>query len=296
MINVVPLFFIATIALCIPVFCNSKKLGQGKIADGGELTNDDKQALVDKHNEYRSNVALGNMNMQPMATNMLKLIWDESIAITAKAHADKCKFEHDFNSGFGENLYTEGSTADQIDNIEVLEVGVEKWVEEGNDFTFNNGECSASSCGHYVQAVWAIAQKVGCGYAECPLSTFGAPYEILFVCRYDEGVITRRSPYESTDNSNLVASDCPLGYDGDSASGLCVLNGESTTTAPPVEFPVNTPVATPTASPVTSGDIPSESNTISPTVSGSKIIMFSPCGWFPVSVGIILKKMKALIG
>ncbi|XP_046574007.1 peptidase inhibitor 16-like [Haliotis rubra] len=33
----------------------------------------DKQAIVDKHNDYRSNVS-------PTATNMVKLVWDDAIA------------------------------------------------------------------------------------------------------------------------------------------------------------------------------------------------------------------------
>ncbi|XP_021358308.1 peptidase inhibitor 16-like [Mizuhopecten yessoensis] len=47
----------------------------------------EKQDIVDHHNDVRSNV-------QPTASNMLKLKWNDELAATAQSHADKCIFRH----------------------------------------------------------------------------------------------------------------------------------------------------------------------------------------------------------
>ena len=223
------LAFFTTLAISSPL-SHAKNLGQRRLPPDGVLTESDKQKLLDTHNDQRSETALGQTGSQPMATNMIKLVYDDDIAATAKAWADRCEFEHDFDSNFGENLYVTGSTADDRDNIEQLVSGIQGWFEEHEDFTYSSNSCeSGKACGHYTQNVWADTQKVGCGYAECPEATFGLPYEILLVCRYDPpGNFVGVKPYEEAANSASVASSCPSGFTGDSDSGLCVADGGST--------------------------------------------------------------------
>lgn len=188
-------------------------------ADGGDLTDDDKTSLLDKHNEYRSITALGNTGSQPAATNMIKLIWDDDLALDSKAHAAKCENSHG-TGDFGENLFAAASTQDNVDNIDKLISGVTNWYDEQSDYTYASNSCGAT-CGHYTQVVWADTAKVGCGYAECD-SIFPSsfPFQVYLVCRYTgPGNYIGVKPYE-TDSS------CPTDYTLDSSTSLCVDDNE----------------------------------------------------------------------
>jgi len=220
-----------------------EKRKQGRrLADGGELTVADKQALLNAHNTHRGDTALGKTGTQPMATNMLEMVWDDDLAISSKAHVDQCVFQHS-TGPYGENIYAAASFADNVDNIGKLVSGVENWVDEYEFFNFTENDCDDGKvCGHYTQVVWASSARMGCGYAEC--GPFPDTYfQVMLVCQYTPpgnyiGVI----PYTSTSNDTDVASECPVGYYSDSASGLCKV--ESVTTTSPTASPVASPLST----------------------------------------------------
>mmetsp|Transcript_5514 Transcript_5514/g.6196 ORF Transcript_5514/g.6196 Transcript_5514/m.6196 type:complete len:176 (+) Transcript_5514:1953-2480(+) len=158
-----------------------------------------------------------------MATDMIKLVWDEDIAVGAASYASNCIFEHD-TSGYGENLAAKASTSDNIDNIAKLLEGVEGWYDEHEEYTYSSGACSGV-CGHYTQNVWASSKKLGCGYSRCSEDIFdsGWPYETMLVCRYDPpGNWVGQKPYTKAETSGDVVSGCPTGYTAEASTGLCV--------------------------------------------------------------------------
>ncbi|MDQ7047306.1 MAG: CAP domain-containing protein [Sulfurovum sp.] len=65
---------------------------------------------VDRHNEIRAEVFSG-----------ADVIWSDEIATTAQEYANYLavtgKFEHDTNSGYGENLYASSRSAGYVDAI-----------------------------------------------------------------------------------------------------------------------------------------------------------------------------------
>jgi len=221
-------FLIAAVFLTGTAYCDDKNVRR-LIADDGVLTESDKESLLEMHNTQRSDTALGKTGTQPMATDMVKLIWDQDIADGAKAWADNCEWKHD-NSAYGENLYYAGSTGDTVDNIDKLLSGVQNWYNEHSDYDYDKKECeNGKPCGHYTQNVWASTKKVGCGYAtDCDFSG-NMRFEAFLVCRYDPpGNWRGQHPYSKASTSNEVASACPSGYDPDSTSGLCILPSKPT--------------------------------------------------------------------
>ncbi len=81
------------------------------------MSDDIKTALLNKHNELRNKVATGGASPQPSASNMLLMQWNNTIAESARKHAEKNKFEHSKDSdrpGLGENLWamSTGGTLD----------------------------------------------------------------------------------------------------------------------------------------------------------------------------------------
>jgi len=185
----------------------------------GELTMQER-AFLDAHNEFRSITALGNTGSQPMATDMTKLKWNDEIAYGAEEYAAQCNFAHD-NTDYGENLYATASTIDNLDSVEKMTAGVRSWYNEHSDYTHDTTACSGV-CGHYTQAVWAKSLSVGCGYSMCTNIFPGYPYQMMIVCRYSpRGNYIGDKPYTETGEPGAIATDCPVGYTGNSATGLC---------------------------------------------------------------------------
>ncbi|TMS02573.1 GLIPR1-like protein 1 [Larimichthys crocea] len=154
---------------------------------------------VSEHNRARSSV-------NPPASDMLYMTWDEGLAITARAWARHCRFEHNiylddvrrvhptFNS-VGENLWI-GSPQSSF----TVKGAIQSWVKEKVDYNYNRNACT-NKCGHYTQVVWASSYKVGCAVQLCQngvIGGFGNRETVNFVCNYAVGgnVIGMR-PYES---------------------------------------------------------------------------------------------------
>jgi len=144
-----------------------------------------------------------------------------------------------------------------VDNIGKLKSGVEKWFDEHAAYDYVGNDCDEGKvCGHYTQVVWSSSASVGCGYAECgPFSD--DLFEVMLVCQYSPpGNYVGEKPYTSTSNSADVASQCPVDFYSDSASGLCKVGSATTNfpTASPTSSPTASPTASPTSSPASSND------------------------------------------
>ncbi|XP_075932134.1 GLIPR1-like protein 1 [Anarhichas minor] len=149
------------------------------------------------HNDARSSVS-------PPANDMLYMTWDEGLAITARAWARHCVFEHNtylkdvrrmhptFTS-VGENLWA----AYPPSSFDVLKA-IKHWVDEKQDYNYNSNNCT-NICGHYTQVVWGSSYKVGCAAQLCPngVTSFTSREGVIFVCNYaTAGNVNRRRPYK----------------------------------------------------------------------------------------------------
>ncbi|KAM4712376.1 GLIPR1-like protein 1 [Anableps anableps] len=153
---------------------------------------------VEEHNKARSAVS-------PPASDMLFMSWDEALAVTARAWARNCVFQHNIHlkevgrmhptfTSVGENIWT-GFPPSSFS----IKRAIQRWVNETRYYNYQENSCSGV-CGHYTQVVWAESYKVGCAVELCPngvkksTSREGA----IFVCNYAPGGnINRRKPYET---------------------------------------------------------------------------------------------------
>ncbi|XP_059790682.1 GLIPR1-like protein 1 [Balaenoptera ricei] len=159
---------------------------------------------VKAHNEARGRV-------QPTAANMKHMSWDEGLAKTAKAWANKCKFGHNpcLSKSYqchptfqfvGENIWL-GALI-----IFTPKSAVDFWYNETEFYDFNRLSCS-KTCGHYTQVVWANSYKVGCAITICP--KLGRPDTAIFVCDYGPtGNYPNMPPYTN-------GTPCSLCEEGD---------------------------------------------------------------------------------
>ena len=187
------------------------------------------QAMLDLHNYYRNEIALGNVTHHPSATNMNKLQWDPALAAVAQSYADLCYWEHNpartsdmyyysdyasfnmtdwtSNSWFyvGENLYAASGYGE---TLATLLLGVTLWFEEHYYFNYTTHGCTGV-CGHYTQVVWHSTRYVGCGYKMCdPLDPLGWSNAINVVCNYFPGGNGGGTIYENGDE-NGYCTNCP---------------------------------------------------------------------------------------
>ncbi|MEQ2281696.1 hypothetical protein AMECASPLE_033059 [Ameca splendens] len=113
---------------------------------------DDKEFIdgcVREHNSPRSAV-------HPPASDMLYMSWDEALAVTARAWAKHCDFQHNiylkevqrvhptFHS-IGENLWTAYPPS-----IFSVKRAIQSWVNESKDYSYQRNSCR-HVCGHYTQ-------------------------------------------------------------------------------------------------------------------------------------------------
>uniref|UniRef100_A0A1I8AL15 SCP domain-containing protein n=1 Tax=Steinernema glaseri TaxID=37863 RepID=A0A1I8AL15_9BILA len=190
-----------------------------------------RQAIVDKHNAYRSSNALGNEidgstgQNAPKAKNMYKLSYDCELEALAQAWASGCQFEHSPNYGeVGENIYSDMSPQSNASVLDALDLW---WSELRNigvgaySPDFNNSKALNVRVENYVQMAWANTTKVGCGNAMCT-----SPNMYFVVCNYRlPGNMLNEKIYEFGDPCQQD-SDCTVTNALCSASeGLCYLRG-----------------------------------------------------------------------
>ncbi|XP_078075737.1 glioma pathogenesis-related protein 1-like [Mustelus asterias] len=154
------------------------------IALSNDINNEDFiRECIRSHNLYRSKV-------NPPASNMLYMSWDQILANVALKWSKNCKFEHNKDlqvrgklhpvfDVVGENIYvSEGSSL----NVTRAITG---WHNEVQYYDYASRQCS-KICGHYTQLVWASSYKVGCAFHICPsgIARFSARTSVNFVCDY----------------------------------------------------------------------------------------------------------------
>ncbi|XP_077957212.1 GLIPR1-like protein 1 [Gasterosteus aculeatus] len=152
------------------------------------------------HNEARSSVS-------PPASDMLNMTWDEALAITARAWARHCVYEHNSYlkdvrrvhptfSSVGENIW-----AGYPPSSFHVTGAIKNWVDEKQFYTYSSNVCT-KVCGHYTQVVWGSSFKVGCAVQLCPNGVQGTSFAskegAIFLCNYaTAGNVNGRQPYTS---------------------------------------------------------------------------------------------------
>nr|XP_025846627.1 peptidase inhibitor 16 [Vulpes vulpes] len=169
------------------------------VGPAGALTEDEKRAMVELHNLYRSQAS-------PPAADMLQMRWNEELAAFAKAYAKQCVWGHNKERGRrGENLFA--ITGHGLD----VPLAMEEWHHEREHYNLSAATCDQGQmCGHYTQVVWAKTERIGCGSHFCEKLQGVEETNIhLLVCNYEPpGNVKGKKPYEEGTPCSL----CPSGY------------------------------------------------------------------------------------
>ncbi|XP_046544130.1 GLIPR1-like protein 1 [Haliotis rubra] len=161
----------------------------------------EKQNILDKHNEYRR---------IPNAADMLQMSWDNELEALAQGWAAQCKFAHNpsrsiasSTSSIGENLHIKAPTYNEVSTVT-------SWHNEESSYTYSTNSCSAV-CGHYTQVIWATSYKIGCGIKFCSTiqgSTITNGYVVI--CNYlPAGNFVGAKPYKEGASCTQCPADKP---------------------------------------------------------------------------------------
>ncbi|KAK5967459.1 C-type single domain activation associated secreted protein ASP3 [Trichostrongylus colubriformis] len=167
----------------------------GMCSDKDGMSDEVRQAFVDKHNEYRSLVAKGKAvngigGFAPKAARMFKMKYD----------CDVEKKRH----GWGENLWAisvpdYNKTKSAISATYAWFKELERYgVPAKNVLTmdvFNRG------VGHYTQVVWQQSDRIGCAVKTCSKTTYAG-------CQYKDAGNVLNNPIYDIGNPCRKDTDC----------------------------------------------------------------------------------------
>lgn len=216
-----------------------------KVCARGFTEEAQKNRLVDKHNEFRREIAEGDVSEsdipgvgEPSAANMEEIVWDDEIARIAQRWADQChgltNQPHDKvrsvngypHHGFcGQNVFSK-SSSHPFPEVAISEA-VTSWFKEVDNFDpaevehFGEAGHSIGEVHHFTSLVWGKTYAIGCGYvvwedAHSSEYPAGLNYHQVVVCNYCPG---GNAAGESIYETGQTASHCPEGEQDD--DGLC---------------------------------------------------------------------------
>ncbi|XP_062971929.1 cysteine-rich secretory protein 3-like [Elgaria multicarinata webbii] len=164
--------------------------------------------ILDKHNDLRKQV-------EPSASNMLKMKWNGTAANNAKRWANQCIYNHSVKSQrtiengivCGENLFYSSFPKSWSDAIQ-------QWFNERIHFTYMKGpKTEKAVIGHYTQLVWYKSYLVACAVSMCQQKEL----QYFYVCHYCPGGNIEGINYYTPYKEGEQCGDCP----GNCDDGLC---------------------------------------------------------------------------
>ncbi|XP_054830310.1 serotriflin-like [Eublepharis macularius] len=174
-----------------------QSLGQD-LSEGSGTSMEAQKEIVKTHNDLRKIV-------DPPASNMLKMTWNEKIAESAKRWANQCKLAispnnlRSINGIFcGENIFYANYASSWSDVIKM-------WYKGGSNFKYGVGAIDTKkSIAGFTQIIWYNSREVGCAVAHCP----DTKYPFFYVCQYcPAGNIVNLMPKPYKEGKSC--GDCP---------------------------------------------------------------------------------------
>lgn len=140
------------------------------------ISDDDQQAILDTHNQYRAAVG---------AKVMFKLYWDPVLAQMAQVHSNMCAFDHDqannrltlsYKWKNGQNMVFATEVRSSLSDLLTIMFDSEK-----PRLVYGVGCNPPGTCTHYTQLMLSNMTRVGCAETHC---MYPDRIERMFTCNY----------------------------------------------------------------------------------------------------------------
>lgn len=176
------------------------------------VTPQEKEEILRLHNEARATV-------QPEATDLTTLVWNQELAAVAQKWAQQCVMGHDKERSVPDVGMNVGQNV--AGGYRTWDAAIGGWREEVKLYVFGRdpdsylGKGGWVKIGHYTQMVQNSTYLVGCGYAACQNSKYGR----YFVCNYAAAQTRLGEPYTRGRRCSACPNSC--------RNGLCDCGGRT---------------------------------------------------------------------
>ncbi|XP_045521985.1 peptidase inhibitor 16-like isoform X2 [Pieris brassicae] len=182
----------------------------------------DREEILDKINSRRNKVASGAIRSLPPAKDMLKLEWNDELALLAQRWADQC-LSNDLidectgNGTIGQNIGTLYGEAPRLSPATLVDLWYMELLSFNSSIISDYRPSTKSRLAHYedfTQLIWAKNRQVGCGAVKFQERSGNKNRTVQrLVCNFlPGGNINKQSVY----NEGNPCSDCPDKSDCDS--------------------------------------------------------------------------------
>uniref|UniRef100_A0A1I7SB68 SCP domain-containing protein n=1 Tax=Bursaphelenchus xylophilus TaxID=6326 RepID=A0A1I7SB68_BURXY len=187
------------------------------------LTDSERQYVVDLHNQFRSQMALGQAAgyggfLFPQASDMQKFQYDLTLEAEAQSWAANCIYQHPTVLDYGQNLAQSFAT----DDMTALNDSMYAWWTEISIYPYGPQVLVFShETGHFTQMAWANSNRVGCAVQFCtngPQNGWNFDNYALTICDYSPPGNVLTEPLYLI---GPACSNCPSLAD-QCSNGLCV--------------------------------------------------------------------------
>lgn len=202
------------------------------------MTSSLKGFILNRHNEYRQQIASGSNSEFPEAQKMTVMQWDDTLQFLAETHVSHCTFQHDdcrATPDFpysGQNLYYTATSGTNTNATAAAEKGLKSWFEEwkvADPDIVDSIEWEMWAAFHFSIMVHDQNNYVGCGLLKYSyMSGSTQMNSFMLTCNYEytnmlsEPMYVRGTPCSQCTCSTTYPSLCVAagsGSGGGSGSG-----------------------------------------------------------------------------
>lgn len=188
--------------------CKTNYISEGNCSNANliEVTDNLKELIVNRHNEYRSFLASGFLNGLPPAKKMQEMKWDVSLAYLARLHVQNCQFKHDQcratpeNHFAGQNLGAFSSKVFDTNIERGIRDMIKQWFKE---IRYNPVSRTGSftspvdkTFGNFTAMVRENNNKIGCALIRFQeTKNYKIRYLTMLTCNYAESNAIENAVY-----------------------------------------------------------------------------------------------------
>ncbi|KAG5683321.1 hypothetical protein PVAND_012607 [Polypedilum vanderplanki] len=184
-----------------------------------QLTDAQKQLILDTHNKLRNKIASGQQPGFKPAANMATMKWNDELTYIATVNAFNCDFEHDKCRNTddykfsGQNLARRGKSDDYPEDNWALEDSINGWYAEVENATQSDidnfqGGTATRVIGHFTQVVSALTDNLGCAAVKYKYVKNGVEFKaVQLTCNYSRSSLLTQKIYKS----GKPGSECKTG-------------------------------------------------------------------------------------
>ncbi|XP_055686740.1 antigen 5 like allergen Cul n 1-like [Lutzomyia longipalpis] len=178
------------------IACQKNKFPRGECFDVQIVKMDELlvQAILDRHNYYRNEIACGRIGGYPTASKMPVMEWDEELEFLATQHVQHCNFQHDgCRASYqyphaGQNLGFHATTGHLENLANVTQFMIDEWFQEYtlvDPSVVGKFEKSDLKAGHFTVVVNEANKRVGCGMITYTYKEDNRVWNaVMFTCDY----------------------------------------------------------------------------------------------------------------